>query len=128
MAHYCNCKREMTRPIPTNYWTRDFVISSLFRYALDTIMLGIILVGGWPTVDPLKPPEWSVLAKFAIPPVPHVRESKDALHEMISAPSMKTIYHLLKNRQLIADAQAASLSPKPFGLTTTHGLFGSDQW
>jgi len=41
---------------------------------------------------------------------------------------MKTIYQLRKNRQFIADAQAASLSPKPFGLKTTHGLFGSDQW
>src|SRR5258708_33009775 len=41
---------------------------------------------------------------------------------------MKTIYQLRKNRQFIADAQAASLSPKPFGLKTTHGLFGADQW
>jgi len=41
---------------------------------------------------------------------------------------MKTIYHLRKDAEHIAKAQAASLSPKPFGLNATHGLFCSEEW
>ena len=41
---------------------------------------------------------------------------------------MKTVYHLRHDRAQIADVRAATLSPKPFGLKATHGLFGSDEW
>lgn len=41
---------------------------------------------------------------------------------------MKTVYHLRDRNDYIAQVQAASLSPKPFGLKVTHGLFGSVEW
>ena len=41
---------------------------------------------------------------------------------------MKTIYSLREDRDYVAKVQAASLSPKPFGLKATDGLFGSEQW
>lgn len=41
---------------------------------------------------------------------------------------MKTVYHLRDDGVHIADVQAATLSPKPFGLKATRGLFGSDEW
>ena len=41
---------------------------------------------------------------------------------------MKTVYNLREDRDYVAKVQAASLSPKPFGLKATDGLFGSDQW
>lgn len=42
--------------------------------------------------------------------------------------TVKTIYHLREDRERIANSQAASLSPKPFGLKPVDGLFASDQW
>lgn len=41
---------------------------------------------------------------------------------------MKTVYSLRNRHDHIAQVQAASLSPKPFGLKATHGLFGSAEW
>jgi hypothetical protein len=41
---------------------------------------------------------------------------------------MKTVYSLRDDKKQIADVQEASLSPKPFGLKATQGLFGSDIW
>ena len=41
---------------------------------------------------------------------------------------MKIVYSLRDDRDYIAKVQAASLSPKPFGLKATDGLFGSEQW
>jgi hypothetical protein len=41
---------------------------------------------------------------------------------------MKTVFKLRDQRDYIAKVQAASLSPKPFGLKATHGLFGSEEW
>lgn len=38
------------------------------------------------------------------------------------------VYSLREDRQQVADTQAASLSPKPFGVKQTHGLFGSEEW
>lgn len=42
--------------------------------------------------------------------------------------AVKTIYQLREDRELIADIQAASLSPKPFGFKPVNGLFASDEW
>jgi hypothetical protein len=41
---------------------------------------------------------------------------------------MKTVYSLRNHGDYVARVQAASLSPKPFGLKVTHGLFGSEEW
>lgn len=41
---------------------------------------------------------------------------------------MKTVYSLREDCEYIAKVQAASLNPKPFGLKTTDGLFGTEQW
>jgi hypothetical protein len=41
---------------------------------------------------------------------------------------MKTVYSLREDRDHIAKVQAATLSPKLFGLKATGGLFGSEQW
>jgi hypothetical protein len=41
---------------------------------------------------------------------------------------MKTVYSLREQHDYIAQVQTASLSPKPFGLKATHGLFGSEEW
>jgi hypothetical protein len=43
-------------------------------------------------------------------------------------PNTKTVYSLRADRDYIAKVQAASLSPKPFGLKATNGLFGSGEW
>ena len=41
---------------------------------------------------------------------------------------MKTVYYLRDDLDYVAKVQTASLSPKPFGLKVTHGLFGSEEW
>lgn len=41
---------------------------------------------------------------------------------------MKTVYRLREDHEFIAAAQAATLSPKPFGMKATNGLLGSDTW
>jgi len=41
---------------------------------------------------------------------------------------MKVVYSLRSDTQHIADVQAASLSPKPFGIRPSPDLFGSAPW
>jgi hypothetical protein len=41
---------------------------------------------------------------------------------------VKTIYQLREDHERIALTQAASLSPRPFGLKPVNGLFASDDW
>jgi len=41
---------------------------------------------------------------------------------------MVVVYELKKNQRYIDQVQHATLTTKEFGIESTHGLFGSDEW